>query len=114
MARCGVLAPPRRRAGLGGFAMSTDSAPLSSSILPPALPAAYRVPAEWESQQAVSIATPCGEEFEPSQFVGRPTTTVESVHAAMVRGLVGHTKVRLLSQTRDEGASPGWLLSRKR
>jgi len=39
---------------------------------------------------------------------------VESVHAAMVRGLVGHTKVRLLSQTRDEGASPGWLLSRKR
>lgn len=67
------------------------------------LPTHYRVPAEWEPQQAVSIATPPGEEFDPSQFVGRPNTTVEAVHGSMVKGLLGHTKVRLLAQNEKEG-----------
>jgi len=70
----------------------------------PILPKAFRVPAEWEPQQAVSIATPPpNENFDPSQFAGRTTTTIESVHDAMVRGLSGRTKVRLLANTVDEG-----------
>lgn len=74
-----------------------------SAEFPPFLPIHYRVPAEWEPQQAVSIATPPGEEFDPSQFIGRSSTTVESVHGAMVKGLLGHTKVRLLARNEKEG-----------
>lgn len=74
-----------------------------STEFPHFLPTHYRVPAEWELQQAVSIATPPGEEFDSSQFAGRPNTTVESVHGAMVKGLLGHTKVRLLAQNAKEG-----------
>jgi agmatine deiminase len=72
-------------------------------VFPHFLPTQYRVPAEWEPQQVVSIATPPGEEFDPSQLVGRLNTTVESVHGAMVNGLLGHTKVRLLARTEQEG-----------
>jgi agmatine deiminase len=67
---------------------------------PPILPAGYRVPAEWEPQEAVSIATLEDEEFDPSQFTGE-NRTVESVQGAMVRALAGHTKVRLLVRSKE-------------
>jgi agmatine deiminase len=76
---------------------------MSASSLPRVLPAGHRVPAEWEPQAAVSIATPPGNEVDPSLFAGAELTSVASVHGAMVRALAGHTRVRLLARTRREG-----------
>lgn len=76
---------------------------MHASSTPRILPAGYRVPAEWEPQEAVHLATTSDNEIDPTQFTNRASTTVASVHAAMVRALVGHTRVRLLAQTREEG-----------
>ncbi len=60
------------------------------------LPDTFRVPAEWEPQEAVYLAATPGNEFDPSRFAG-PNRTVMDVHLAMVAALAGHVPVRILA-----------------
>lgn len=68
------------------------------------LPETYRIPAEWEPQEAVYFATPPGNEFDPSQFASG-NSTVEDVQFRMIEALHEHVTVRILASNESEVAA---------
>ncbi|MCP3995783.1 MAG: agmatine deiminase family protein [bacterium] len=83
------------------------------------LPSDYRVPAEWEPQEAVYLAVSSGNKFDPSQFSGG-NRTVEDVQFDMIRALHEVVSVRIIANDeaqkvayqgamRSAGLDPSWV-----
>lgn len=68
------------------------------------LPEKFRVPAEWEPQEAIYLAVSPGNEFDPSQFKAG-NKTVNEVQFAMIRALQGHTTIRIIASNDTEVSS---------
>jgi len=77
--------------------MSVKSFPVSE----PALPAQFRIAAEWEPQSHVYLASSSENEIDPGQFPNGNATVLD-VQLAMIHAIHANTEVRILVNTESE------------